>query len=75
MSELQGQPGHLPPAEGLARLAELWGQPEDSAEQHRADAWARRALGIEAEPGDGEYLAEVDEQLAAKYGMRHRRAS
>ncbi|MER6816468.1 hypothetical protein ABT299_45005 [Spirillospora sp. NPDC000708] len=72
--ELAGVPGHVSPAEGLERLRELWGPAEDSAEQRRADAWARRSLGVDAEPGDAELLAEVDAAAADKYGV-HLRAS
>jgi hypothetical protein len=71
---MTGVSGHLPAAEGLARLRALWGPSPDKAEQERADAWARRALGVEPVPGDGELLADVVAETATKYGM-HRRAS
>jgi hypothetical protein len=70
MSELQGQPGRLSREDGLARLTDLWGPADDSREQRKASAWARRTLGLEAEQGDAELLAELDAELAAKYGLR-----
>lgn len=71
MSEqLQGRAGAVSREEGLAQLAELWGPAGDSWEQRKADAWARRTLGLDPEQGDSELLAEVDTELAAKYGLR-----
>lgn len=64
------QHGHISPAEGLARFAELWGPRQDTPQQAQADAWARRALGLPAEPGDAPLLDEVDAALAAKHGLR-----
>lgn len=40
------------------------------AEQEWADAWARRTLGLEPAPGDGELLADVDVETLTKYGIR-----
>lgn len=70
MSDLQQPQGRLSREDGLARLAGLWGTRGDSPEESRAAAWARRTLGLDAEPGDGELLAEVDAEQAAKYGLR-----
>lgn len=69
------RPGWMSPEEGLAALEELWGAPVDSPEQRKADAWARRALGEASRPGDERLLAEVDAEIAAKYGRSVRRAS
>lgn len=77
VSEVLSQvtPGRMSREEGLAALEDLWGAPPQSGEQSRADAWARRATGQTAEPGDERLLAEVDTELAAKYGRSVRRAS
>jgi Arc/MetJ-type ribon-helix-helix transcriptional regulator len=32
----------------------------------KAMAWARRAAGVEAEPGDAAYLAEIDAERSAR---------
>lgn len=69
------RPGRMSREEGLAALEELWGAPADTPEQRKAEAWARRALGEAARPGDERMLAEVDAEIAAKYGRSVRRAS
>ena len=69
MSELEGQPGQMAPEEGLTVLQQLWGQPDNSREQRCADAWARRALAVEPQPGDSRLLDEVDATIAEKYGV------
>uniref|UniRef100_UPI003F496A17 hypothetical protein n=1 Tax=Actinomadura sp. CA-154981 TaxID=3240037 RepID=UPI003F496A17 len=69
------QPGRMSCEEGLAALEELWGPPQDTPEQARADAWARRATGQPKQPGDDRLLAEADADIAAKYGRSVRRAS
>jgi hypothetical protein len=71
----QVRPGQMTPEEGLAKLDELWGVPVPSAEQSRADAWARRATGQPKQAGDDRLLSEVDAQIAAKYGRSVHRAS
>jgi hypothetical protein len=52
------------------QLRALWVPAPDVVEQERADAWARRALGLEPAPGDGELLADVEVETATKYGIR-----
>lgn len=71
----QMKPGRMSREEGLAALEDLWGAPTDGSEQRKADAWARRALGEPARPGDERLLLEVDADIAAKYGRSVRRAS
>lgn len=56
--------------EGLAALEGLWGPPADTHEQRKADAWARRTLGLAPYGGDEPLLTEVDADLAMKYGLR-----
>jgi hypothetical protein len=69
MSDLR-KPRKLSREDGPAELEELRGPRGDSFAERKAAAWARRTLGLDAEQGDGELLAEVDAELAAKYGLR-----
>ncbi|MFC5185525.1 hypothetical protein [Actinomadura harenae] len=64
----QAHSGSMTPAEGLAALDELYGPQFSSADQDRADAWARRATGQAKDPGDDRRLEEADRQIASRYG-------